>query len=130
MSTFMTGRRLLTVEEEMDAIPDKGIVVVDDHVVHYKDVKRDEGFCHAQVQYLVHIVSANQSRWLCPSPPKTALKGNDLLTRVLVHNQILHTAQSIWDLKTIQDKYIFSEFFKSFTVHTLYVPRGPPDYNL
>lgn len=53
MSTFLTGRRLLTVEEEMDAIPDKGIVVVDDHVVHYKDVKRDEGFCHAQVQYLV-----------------------------------------------------------------------------
>lgn len=53
MSTFMTGRRLLTVEEEMDAIPNKGIVVVDDHVVDYKNVKRDEGFCHAQVQYLV-----------------------------------------------------------------------------
>lgn len=53
MSTFLTGRRLLTVEEEMDAIPDKGIVVVDDHVVDYKNVKRDEGFCHAQVQYLV-----------------------------------------------------------------------------
>lgn len=53
MSTFLTGRRLLTVEEEMDTIPDKGIVVVDDHAVDYKDVERDEGFCHAQVQYLV-----------------------------------------------------------------------------